>query len=89
MVNGTCPDRHLLHWQSQPMVRVWQLRIYYYPWLFYSMVLTPLVLCIVNLADVFNLAVFSERCFYRVQKEYLYAVMHTNYVRQQESMIDI
>ena len=22
VVNGTCPDRHVLHWQSQLMVRV-------------------------------------------------------------------
>ena len=43
---------------------------------------------IANLADVFNLAVFSERYFYRPQKEYLYPVVHTNYIRQQEAMIE-
>ena len=37
---------------------------------------------------MFNLAVFSERYFYRLQKEYLYPVVHTNYVRQQEAVIE-
>ena len=36
-----------------------------------------------NLADVFNLAVFSERYFYRLQKDYLYPVVDT---RQQEAV---
>ena len=31
---------------------------------------------IVNLTDVFSLAVFSERYFYRLQKKYLYPVVH-------------
>ena len=51
---------------------------------------------IANLADVFNLAVFGEcyfyklqkEYFYKLQKEYLYPVVHTNYVRQQEAMIE-
>ena len=43
---------------------------------------------IANLADVFNLAVFGECYFYKLQKEYLYPVVHTNYVRQQEAMIE-
>ena len=33
---------------------------------------------------MFNLAIFGEQYFYRLQKEYLYPVIHTNYVRQQE-----
>ena len=40
---------------------------------------------IANLADVFNLAVFSERYLYI---KYLYLVVHTNYVRQQEAVIE-
>ena len=43
---------------------------------------------ITNLADVFSLAVFSERYFYSLQKKYLYPVVHINYVRQQEAMIE-
>ena len=35
---------------------------------------------IANLADVFYLVMFGERCFYKLQKEYLYPVVHTNYV---------
>ena len=40
-----------------------------------------------NLAYVFNLAVFSERYFYRIQKEHWYPVVHTNFIRQQEAVI--
>ena len=57
------------------------------------LLLTAILLCgltitsIANLADVLNLAVFSERYFYRLQKEHLYPVVHTNYVWQQEAVI--
>ena len=43
---------------------------------------------IANLADVFNLVMFGERYFYKLQKEYLYPVVHTNYVMQQEAVIE-
>ena len=33
-------------------------------------------------------SVFSERYFYRLQKEYLYPVVHTNYIRQQEAVVE-
>ena len=81
-----CPDGHVLQWQSQPMVRgvaVGNL-----------LLSTAILLCgltftsTANLADVFNLKVFSERYFYRLQKEYLYPIVHTNHVRQQEAMIE-
>ena len=43
VVRGMCPDGHVLHWQSQPMVReVWQLVICCYLQLFYSVV-SPLL----------------------------------------------
>ena len=54
---------------------------------------TAILLCgltftsVANPAGVFNLAVFSERYFYRLQKEYLYPVVHTNYIRQQEAVM--
>ena len=86
VVNGTCPDGHVLQWQSQPMVRGMAAG---------NLLLSAaILLCgltftsIANLADVFNLAVFSERYFYRLQKEYLYPVVHTNYIRQQEAVIE-
>ena len=44
--NSTCPDGHVLHWQSQPMVRVWQLVICCYQQLFYSVASPSLVLLI-------------------------------------------
>ena len=43
VVNGICPDEHVLHWQSQPLVRVWQLGICCYLQLFYSVVSPSLV----------------------------------------------
>ena len=85
VVNGVCPDGHILHWQSQPMVRGMAAGNLLLP--------AAVLLCgltfisIANLADVFNLAVFSERYFYRLQKEYLYPVVHANYIRQQEAVI--
>ena len=85
VVSGVCPDRHILHCQSQPMVRGMAAGNLLLP--------EAIMLCgltftsIANLADVFNLAVFSERYLYRLQKEYLYPVVHTNYVRQQEAVI--
>ena len=59
VVSGVCPDGHTLHWQSQPMVRGMAAGNLLLP--------TAILLCgltftsIANLADVFNLAVFSER----------------------------
>ena len=46
VVNGIYPDGHVLHWQSQPMVRVWQLIICCYLQLFYSVASPLLVLLI-------------------------------------------
>ena len=73
VVSGVCTDGHILHWQSQPMVRCMAAGNMLLP--------AAILLCgltftsIANLADVFNLAVFSERYFYRLQKEYLYPVV--------------
>ena len=43
---------------------------------------------IANLADVLNLAMFSESYFYRLQKEYLFPVRHTNYIMQQDAVLE-
>ena len=40
------------------------------------------------MADVFNLVMFGEKYFYKLQKEYLYPVVHTNYAMQQEAVIE-
>ena len=62
MVNGICPDGHVLHWQSQPMVRGMEAG---------NLLLSAaIILCgltftgIANLADLLNLAMFIERQFY-------------------------
>ena len=86
VVSGTCPDGHVLNWQSQPMVRGMAAG---------NLLLSAaILLCgltftgIANLADVFNLVMFGERYFYKLQKECLYPVVHTNYVMQQEAVIE-
>ena len=87
MVNGICPDGHVLHWQSQPMLRGMAAG---------NLLLSAAILfcgltftSIDNLADVLNLAVFSERYFYRLQKDYLYPVVHTNYTDSKRLWLNI
>ena len=86
VVNGICPDGHVLHWQSQPMVRGMAAG---------NLLLSAaILLCgltftgIANLADFLNLAMLSERRFYDLQTEYVYPVVHTTYVRQQEAVVE-
>ena len=43
---------------------------------------------IANLADLLNLAMHSERRFYDLQRDYVYHVVHTTYVRQQEAVVE-
>ena len=61
LVSGTCPDGHVLDWQSQPTVKGMAAG---------NLLLSAaILLCglnftgIANLADVFNLAMFGERYF--------------------------
>ena len=41
-----------------------------------------------NLAKLLNLAMFSESTFNRLQKEYLFPVIHTNYIMQQDAVLE-
>ena len=58
------------------------------------MVATAILFCgltftgISNLAKLLNLAMFSESSFYRLQKEYLFPVIHTNYLMQQDAVME-
>ena len=76
VVHGTCPDEHVLNWQSQPLVRDMGAGN--------LMVTVVILFCgltftgISNLAKLLNLAMFSESSFYGLQKEYLFPVIHTN-----------
>ena len=86
VVNGTCPDGHVLTWQSQPLIRdVGAGNL---------LVAAAVLLCgltftgISNFAKLLNLAMFSESTFYRLQKEYLFPVIHTNYGMQQGAVIE-
>ena len=40
------------------------------------------------MAKLLNLAMFSESTFYRLQKEYLFPAIHTNYVMQQDAVLE-
>ena len=86
VVNGTFPDGHVLNWQSQPLVRDMGAGN--------LMVAIAILFCgltftgISNLAKLLNLAMFSESSFYRLQKEYLFPVIHTNYLMQQDAVME-
>ena len=67
VVSGTCPDGHVLKWQSQPMIKGIAAG---------NLLLSAaILLCgltftgIANLADVLNLMMLSERRFYDLQKD--------------------
>ena len=64
LVNGTCPDGHVLSWQSQPLIRdVGAGNL---------LVAAAILFCgltftgISNLAKLLNLVMFSESTFYRL-----------------------
>ena len=76
----------VLSWQSQPLIRdVGSGNL---------LVAAAILFCgltftgISNLAKLLNLAMFSESTFYRLQKEYLFPVIHTNYVMQQDAVLE-
>ena len=71
-VNGICPDGHILHWQSQPVVR----RIPAGNLLLAAAILLSDQTFFANLADVLNLVMFGERRYYDLQREYVYPVVH-------------
>jgi len=60
-VNGICPDGHVLHWESQPVVR----RIPAGNLLLAAAILLSdqTFTSFANLADVLNLVMFGERCY--------------------------
>ena len=86
MVNGTCPDGHVLNLQSQPLIRDMGAGN--------LLVAAAILFCgltftgISNLAKLLNLEMFSESTFYRLQKEYLFPVIHTNYVMQHDAVLE-
>ena len=86
VVYGTCPDGHVLNWHSQPLVRDMGAGN--------LMVAAAILFCsltftgISNLAKLLNLEMFSESSFYGLQKEYLFPVIHTNYVMQQNAVLE-
>jgi len=82
-VNGTCPDGHVLQWQSQPVVRRIPAG---------NLLLAAAILLsgqtFTSFADVLNLVMFGERHYYDLQREYVYPVVHTTYVRQKEAVVE-
>ena len=43
---------------------------------------------VANMAMLLNMPIFSESTFHRLQKEYLYPVVHTAYVQQQQTVTE-
>ena len=87
VVHGTCPDGQVLYWQSQPLVRdmgTGNLTVAA-AILFCGLTFTG----ISNLAKLLNLAMFSESSFNGLQKKYLFPVIHTNYVMQQNVVLEL
>jgi len=86
MVTGTCPDGHVLKWQSQPFIRDISAGnlLVAAATLFCGLTFTG----ISNLAKLLNLAMFSESTLYRLQREYLFPVVHTNYLMQQDAVVE-
>ena len=86
VVKGICPDGHELSWQSQPLINDMGAGN--------LLVAAAILFCgltftgISNLAKLLNLAMFSESTFYRLQKEYLFPVIHTNYNMQQDAVLE-
>ena len=39
------------------------------------------------MAEILNLPMISESYFYKIQKEYLYPVIHSTYILQQEAVL--
>ena len=79
-------DKHVLNWQSLPLIRAMGAGN--------LLVTVAILFCgltftgISNLAKLLNLAMLSEGTFYRQQKEYLFPVIHTNYVLQQDAVLE-
>ena len=85
-VKGTCTEGHVLNWQSQPLVKDMGAG---------NLLLSAAILfCgltftrVADMAQLLNLAIFSESYFYRLQKEYLFPVIHTNYLMQQDAVLE-
>ena len=85
-VKGTCTEGHVLNWQSLPLVKDMGAG---------NLLLSAVILFsgltftrVTNMAQLLNLAIFSESYFYRLQKEYLFPVIHTNYLMQQDAVLE-
>ena len=85
VVNGSCPDGHEIHWQSQPMLKNMGAGNLLVPAaiLFSGLTFTGFA----NMAEILNLPLISESYFYKIQKEYLYPVIHSTYILQQEAVL--
>ena len=85
VVNGSCPDGHEVHWKSQPIIRNSGAGNLIVPAaiLFSGLTFTSFT----SMAEILNLPMISESYFYRIQKEYLYPVVHSTYILQHEAVL--
>ena len=84
VVDGSCPDGHEFHWESQPSVRGMAAGnlLVSAATLFCGLTYTRMA----NMAKVLNVPFLCERYFYRLQNEYIFPVIHTAYVKHQEAI---
>ena len=85
VVTGSCPHGHEVHWQSQPTVRNMAAGNLLVPAaiLFSGLTFTAFA----SMARTLNLPMIAESYFYKIQKEYLYPVVHSTYISQQEAVL--
>ena len=85
VVSGSCPNGHELHWESQPLLNSMAIGslLISAGSLFCGLTFTR----VANMANVLHyMPLLSERYFHRLQKEYIFLVLHTAYVQQQEAL---
>ena len=87
VVNGSCPNGHDVHWQSQPTVRNMVAGNLLLPAaiLFSELTYTT---SFANMAGILNVPMISESYFYRIQKSYLYPVIHSAYLLPQQAVLE-
>ena len=77
VVTGSCPHEHKVHWQSQPTVRNTAAGNLLVPAAipFSGLTFTAFA----SMTRTLNLPMIVESYFYKIQKEYLYPVVHSTY----------
>ena len=52
------------------------------------MIAASILFCGLTFTGISNLVMFSKSSFYRLKKKYLFPVIHTNYLMQQDAVLE-